>query len=145
VIVRNDEAISALLTRMGAQNTRLTWEQTRMQHKSAGQAAAANRLADLHGANLRRSAAATPGTIARIEHALQILGDTVPDHLASAAKLRIEHQHASLEELGRVADPPMTKDIVAGRIRRLLAMAGRKTTHDDIPGAESAVACELLQ
>jgi hypothetical protein len=145
VVVRNGEAICALLGRMGAQNTRLAFEQTRMRHKGAGQPAAANRLANLHGANLRRSAAAAPATITRIKHALQTLGDTVPDHLASAAKLRIEHQHASLQELGRLADPPMTKDTVAGRIRRLLAMAGRKTTHDDIPGAESAVACELLR
>ena len=33
------------------------------------------------------------------------------------------HKHASLDELGRLTDPPMTKDAVAGRIRRLLVMA----------------------
>jgi DNA-binding transcriptional regulator WhiA len=31
-----------------------------------------------------------------------------------------------LDELGHHADPPLTKDAVAGRIRRLLAMADKK-------------------
>ena len=73
-----------------------------------------------------------------------ILGDTVPDHLAAAGKLRVEHRQASLEELGRLADPPMTKDAVAGRIRRLLSMADRKAKQDGIPDTESAVTPDLL-
>ena len=40
----------------------------------------------------------------------------MPDHLLSAGRLRLEHKQASLEELGQLADPPMTKDAVAGRI-----------------------------
>jgi DNA-binding protein WhiA len=131
-VVRNNDAINTLLTRMGAHDTRLAFEQRRMQHKDTGQVVVANRLASLHRANQRRSAAATPAVIARIEHALQLLGDIVPDHLASAAKLRLKHPRASLEELGRLADPPMTKDTVAGRIRRLLVMADRKAAHDVI-------------
>jgi DNA-binding transcriptional regulator WhiA len=30
-----------------------------------------------------------------------------------------------LEELGRLADPPVTKDAIAGRIRRLLQLAAK--------------------
>ena len=45
----------------------------------------------------------------------------------------------SLEELGQFADPPLTKDAVAGRIRRLLSMADRKAKVDGIPDTESAV------
>jgi len=33
----------------------------------------------------------------------------------------------------------MTKDAVAGRIRRLLAMADKKAEVDGVPGTESAV------
>src|SRR6185369_3925435 len=121
VVVRDGEAIGALLTRMGAQDTRLTWEERRMRREVR---ATANRLANFDDANLRRSARAAAA--ARVERALEILGDTVPDHLAAAGKLRVEHRQASLEELGRLADPPMTKDAVAGRIRRLLSMADRK-------------------
>lgn len=62
---------------------------------------------------------------ARVERALEILGDDVPEHLREAGRLRLEHRHASLDELGRLADPPLTKDAIAGRIRRLLALARR--------------------
>lgn len=51
----------------------------------------------------------------------------------------------SLEELGRLADPPMTKDAVAGRIRRLLSMADRKAKVEGIPDTESAVTPDLLE
>ena len=142
VVVRDGEAIGALLTRMGAQDTRLTWEERRMRREVR---ATANRLANFDDANLRRSARAAVAAAARVERALEILGDTVPDHLAAAGKLRVEHRQASLEELGRLADPPMTKDAVAGRIRRLLSMADRKAKQEGIPDTESAVTPDLLE
>jgi DNA-binding protein WhiA len=141
VVVRDGEAIGALLTRMGAQDTRLTWEERRMRREVR---ATANRLANFDDANLRRSARAAVAAAARVERALFILGDTVPDHLSAAGKLRVEHRQSSLEELGRIADPPMTKDAVAGRIRRLLSMADRKAKQDGVPDTESAVTPDLL-
>ena len=141
VVVRDGEAIGALLTRMGAQDTRLVWEERRLRREVR---ATANRLANVDDANLRRSARAAVAAAARVERALDILGDTVPDHLATAGRLRVEHRQASLEELGRLADPPMTKDAVAGRIRRLLSMADRKAKQDGIPDTESAVTADLL-
>ena len=142
VVVRDGEAIGALLTRMGAQDTRLTWEERRMRREVR---ATANRLANFDDANLRRSARAAVAAAARVERALEILGGTVPDHLAAAGKLRVEHRQASLEELGRLADPPMTKDTVAGQIRRLLSMADRKAKQEGIPDTESAVTPDLLE
>lgn len=141
VVVRDGEAIATLLTRMGAQETRLTWEERRMRREVR---ATANRLANFDDANLRRSARAAVAASARVERALEILAGTVPDHLAAAGRLRVEHRQASLEELGRLADPPMTKDAVAGRIRRLLSMADRKAKQDGIPDTESAVTPDLL-
>ncbi|WP_299558831.1 DNA-binding protein WhiA [uncultured Mycolicibacterium sp.] len=142
VVVRDGDAIGALLTRMGAQDTRLTWEERRMRREVR---ATANRLANFDDANLRRSARAAVAAAARVERALEILGDEVPEHLAAAGRLRIEHRQASLEELGRLADPPMTKDAVAGRIRRLLSMADRRAKQLGIPDTESAVTPELLE
>ena len=141
VVVRDGEAIGALLTRMGAQDTRLVWEERRMRREVR---ATANRLANFDDANLRRSARAAVAAAARVERALHILGDDVPDHLAAAGSLRVQHRQASLEELGQLADPPMTKDAVAGRIRRLLSMADRKAKETGIPDTESAVTAELL-
>jgi len=134
VVIRDGEAIGDLLTRMGAQDTRLVWEERRMRREVR---ATANRLANFDDANLRRSARAAVAAAARVERALEILGEDVPDHLAAAGALRVEHRQASL--------PPMTKDAVAGRIRRLLSMADRKAKETGIPDTESAVNAELLE
>ena len=66
-----------------------------------------------------------------------ILGDDVPDSLDAAGELRLEHGDACLEELDAVADPPITKDAIAGRIRRLLQLAEKtaKTRDRDQSGA----------
>ncbi|CAM3992623.1 DNA-binding protein WhiA [Smaragdicoccus niigatensis] len=141
VVVRDGEAIGALLTRMGAQDTRLHWEERRMRREVR---ATANRLANFDDANLRRSARAAVAAAARVERALEILGEEVPDHLAAAGQLRVQHRQASLEELGQLADPPMTKDAVAGRIRRLLSMADRRAADLGIPDTEAVVTPELL-
>ncbi|MFC0315399.1 DNA-binding protein WhiA [Gordonia phosphorivorans] len=141
VVIRDGEAIGALLTRMGAQETRLVWEERRMRREVR---ATANRLANFDDANLRRSARAAVAAAARVERALEILGDEVPDHLLAAGRLRVEHRQASLEELGQLAEPAMTKDAVAGRIRRLLSMADKKARAEGLPDTESAVTAELL-
>jgi len=81
---------------------------------------------------------------ARVERALEILGEDVPEHLRYAGGLRVAHKQASLDELGRLADPPMTKDAIAGRIRRLLAMADKRAVDLGIPGTEANVTAEML-
>nr|WP_120492494.1 DNA-binding protein WhiA [Corynebacterium lactis] len=141
VIIREGDAIGALLTRMGAQTTRLEWEEQRMRREVR---ATANRLANFDDANLRRSARAAVIAAARVSRALEILGDDVPDHLVSAGQLRVEHKQASLEELGQLANPPMTKDAVAGRIRRLLSMADRRAKELGIAPTTAAVTDELF-
>ncbi|HWV48626.1 MAG TPA: DNA-binding protein WhiA, partial [Microbacterium sp.] len=80
---------------------------------------------------------------ALVERALEILGEDVPDHLKVAGELRLSHRDASLDELGHHADPPLTKDAVAGRIRRLLAMADKRAQVEGIPGTEAAVPAGL--
>ncbi len=61
-----------------------------------------------------------------------------------AGDLRLEHKQASLEELGQLADPPLTKDAIAGRIRRLLAMADKRAQDLGIPDTESSLTPEML-
>jgi DNA-binding protein WhiA len=102
--------------------------------------ATANRLANFDDANLRRSARAAVAASARVGRALEILGDDVPDHLVVAGRLRMDNQQASLEELGALADPPMTKDAIAGRIRRLLALADKRAAELGISDTEAALA-----
>ncbi|WP_152186222.1 DNA-binding protein WhiA, partial [Segeticoccus rhizosphaerae] len=91
-----------------------------------------------------RSARAAVAAGARVARALEILGEDVPEHLREAGQLRVEHKQASLEELGQLAQPQMTKDAVAGRIRRLLAMADKRASDLGIPGTEANLTPEML-
>ncbi|MDX6267013.1 MAG: cell division protein WhiA [Frankiales bacterium] len=141
VVVRDGDAIAVLLTRLGAHEALIAWEDRRMRREVR---ATANRLANFDDANLRRSARAAVAAGARVARALDILGEDAPEHLLAAGRLRIEHSNASLEELGALADPPMTKDAVAGRIRRLLAMADKHAGDLGIPDTEAAVTAEML-
>ena len=106
--------------------------------------ASANRLANFDDANLRRSAQAAVAASARVGRALEILGDDVPDHLRRAGELRMANKQASLEELGRLHEPPLTKDAIAGRIRRLLGMADKRAAELGIPDTEAGIGPELL-
>ncbi|MFE6994453.1 DNA-binding protein WhiA [Microbacterium sp. NPDC057659] len=140
VVVREGESIRGILAVMGAQRTAAAWEEMRQRREVR---AGVNRLVNFDDANLRRSAQAAVAACARVERALEILGDEVPDHLRLAGRLRLEHREASLDELGHHAEPPLTKDAVAGRIRRLLAMADKRAQQEGIPGTEAAVPAGL--
>jgi DNA-binding protein WhiA len=134
VVIRDGEAISAMLVHMGAHSTVLNWEELRQRREVR---ATANRLVNFDDANLRRSAQAAVAACARVERALEILDGQVPEHLRYAGDLRLRFRDSSLDELGHHADPPMTKDAVAGRIRRLLAMADKKAVDLGIPGTDA--------
>ena len=142
VVVRDAEAISALLTRLGAHDAVMVWEERRMRREVR---ATANRLANFDDANLRRSARAAVAAGSRVERALELLGADVPEHLREAGHLRLAHKQASLEELGQLADPPMTKDAVAGRIRRLLALADKKAEDLGVPGTDANLTPDMLE
>ena len=136
VVVRDGEGITELLKQMGCTDQVQKWEDLRNRREVRG---VANRLANFDDANLRRSAQAAVAAGARVQRALEILAEDAPDHLKYAGELRLKHRDASLDELGRLAEPPMTKDAIAGRIRRLLATADRKAQELGIPDTESAI------
>lgn len=140
VVIRDGEAISAMLALMGADETVRNWEELRQRREVR---ATANRLVNFDDANLRRSAQAAVAACARVERAMEILGDEIPDHLKYAGDLRLAHRDASLDELGHHADPPLTKDAVAGRIRRLLAMADKRAVELGVPGTEANLPPDL--
>ena len=141
VVIRDGDAIAAMLTRLGAHESLLAWEDRRMRREVR---ASANRLANFDDANLRRSARAAVAAGARVDRALQILGDEIPEHLRVAGLLRLEHKQASLEELGQLHTPPLTKDAVAGRIRRLLATADKRAQELGIPSTEANLSLDML-
>ena len=137
VVVRDPESIDNLLAAFGCSHLLADWQsqQAQKEQRSPGQ-----RLANFDDANLRRSAIAAESAASRVERALQILGNEVPDHLKYAGELRLKHRAASLDELGRLAEPALTKDAIAGRIRRLLAAADKLAHETGIPDTEGKVA-----
>lgn len=141
VVIRDGDAIGQLLARLGAHESLMAWEERRMRREVR---ATANRLANFDDANLRRSARAAVAAGARVARAMEILGDDIPDHLAQAGNLRLEHKQASLEELGQLSDPVLTKDAIAGRIRRLLAMADKRAEDLGVPDTEASLTPEML-
>lgn len=134
VVIRDGEVISAMLVLMGAAKSVVAWEELRQRREVR---ASANRLVNFDDANLRRSAEAAVAACARVARALEILDGDVPQHLLYAGELRLRFRDSSLDELGHHADPPMTKDAVAGRIRRLLAMADKRAVDTGIPGTDA--------
>ncbi|AKK11165.1 DNA-binding protein WhiA [Corynebacterium uterequi] len=138
--IKDGDAVAALLTRMGAHRVRLEWDAERLRREARN---SENRLANFDDANLRRSARAAVVAAARVERAMDILGDDIPEQLAEAGQLRVTHRQASLEELGRLADPQMTKDAVAGRIRRLLSMADKRAEELGIDSTLTVVADDV--
>lgn len=63
--------------------------------------------------------------VALIE-AVRILGNEVPEETQRLVALRLARPELSIEKLGLLMDPPMSKDIVAGRLRRLPILAKKK-------------------
>jgi len=142
VVIREGDEISVLLGALGAPNLQERWDALRAKREVR---ATANRLANFDDANLRRSAQAAVAAGARVARALEILGEEIPIHLKYAGELRLQHKQASLDELGHLSVPPMTKDAVAGRIRRLLAMADKKAEDLGIPNTEAYLSIETSE
>lgn len=140
VIVREGDTIAEMLRLMGGVRVVAAWEDLRTRR---GVRSNPNRLVNFDDANLRRSAQAAVAACARVARAMELLGSDIPEHLRYAGKLRLAHREASLDELGHHADPQLTKDAVAGRIRRLLAMADKRARELGLPGTEASVPPDL--
>lgn len=113
VLVRDADSIVTMLLRMGLRDAVAEWERRGVRQRND----------NLTTANARRTAEAASEHCVKVARALNLLGGNAPANLLETGKLRLAHPEASLEELGRYASPPMTKDAVAGRLRRLLMMA----------------------
>ncbi len=141
VRVRDNDAIEALLNQLGASQGALAW-QAREQHRHVQ--ATASTIANFDSANQRRSAYASAAAVTRVQAAMALLAGQAPEHLLAAGRLRLEHPQAPLEQLAAFADPPITKDAVAGRLRRLLFHADQHASSMRPPQAQAANGPELL-
>ncbi len=141
VTVRDPDAITALLTTIGAPDTAAGWVRERTHHREH---TPSPRRPGFDDANHTRATHAAAAAATQAEHALVILGDQVPENLTAVAAMRITHREVSLEALGQMMNPPMTKDAVAGRIQRLLALADTTARRTGIPDTTTALTPNML-
>ena len=84
----------------------------------------ANRATNCDSANMERAVIAASRQTQAIERLLAAMGESsLPPALLQTAKLRLAHPEVSLEELGRLCDPPVGKSGVNHRLRKLEKMA----------------------
>jgi DNA-binding protein WhiA len=123
-------AIATLLTAAGGPATATAWHHD---HPTPPDATTAGALRPgFAAANSHRARAAATLAAAQITHAFTTLGpDTIPAPLRQAGQLRLDHPELSIAELAALTDPPLTKDTLAGRLRRLLALANQTSTPRD--------------
>ena len=134
VIVRDFDGIALLLTRMGASDAVEAWARLRPED---GTPTRGRHPAGFGTANRTRATTAATKAVARLTRALTILGDDVPPQLLEAALLRLRFPAMSLDELACRADTPMTKDAIAGRVRRLLSTADRRAVELGVPDTQA--------
>ena len=134
VAVPDDAQVVALLERIGAAAGARGW-----QHSAPPPARRPPSAVGFDVPNLQRAAAAGLTAAARVRAALAVLGEDAPAHLLATGRLRLAHPQATLEQLGALADPPISKDAVAGRIRRLLALADTRAAATGRPPTQTAV------
>ena len=135
VDIREGDAIAEMLTRMGANDVVLKWEELRVEREVHG---SANRLANFDDANMRRSADAAVIAVIRVKRAFEILGDDIPDNLREAGEFRMKYPEDSLNLLGERLNPPATASFVAGRLRRLNTMADKRAAELGVPSTLDA-------
>lgn len=121
--LRSGEKIAEFLGRMGASGAYLDMEAARvMKEMRSG----VNRQVNCDNANIAKQQQASERQIQAIEKIQRQLGlEKLPEALSEIARLRLEHEHASLEELGAMCSPPSGKSGVNSRMRRLVDIAAK--------------------
>ncbi|HVL90608.1 MAG TPA: DNA-binding protein WhiA [Actinomycetota bacterium] len=120
VYTKDVSSVGALLAAMGAHQGCLEWEAGGVWATVRNEA---NRLANCDQANVRRTVRASlqqRDAIRRLDAEGRL--DGLPSGLRDAARVRLEHPDASLDELAK--ELRISKSAMADRLRRLTALAG---------------------
>ena len=118
VTLTDGETVADMLAMMGAPLSRLSFEDQRI---IRGGSARATRALNCDTANLNRQLRKAEEQIRMIREyeSLHSL-DSLPDDLAEAARVRLEHPSVSLEELGSYFARQLTKSGVSHRMEKLM-------------------------
>lgn len=124
VYIKDSEQIARFLNLAGAHAALLYFEDTRIHKEVRNQV---NRLVNAETANLNKTIEASIKQMEaiRLLAARQELSKLSPA-LRQMAELRLNNPDASLQELGLLAQPPLSKSTVNHRLRRLISLAYSK-------------------
>ncbi|NLM42772.1 MAG: DNA-binding protein WhiA [Clostridiales bacterium] len=121
VYLKEGENIVDFLNIIGAHSALLNLENVRIYKEMRNNV---NRLVNCETANLSKTVNAAMRQVKNIEYIKEHMGlDKLPKSLRDIAEARLEHQDASLRELGEMMDPVVGKSGVNHRLRKLDELA----------------------
>ena len=84
-----------------------------------------NRVTNCEARNIQKTVSASHRQITAIRHlkSKPALWDSLPEELRITAELRMEHENASLQELIRLHNPPISKSGLNHRLSKLMQLA----------------------
>lgn len=121
VYMKEGENISEFLAIVKAHQGMMEFENARIVKEMRGMV---NRKVNCEVANINKTVNAAARQVADIKYIQKHGGlGQLPDSLAEAAYVRLEHPDSSLEELGRLMNPPVGKSGVNHRLRKIKEFA----------------------
>ncbi len=119
--LKEAEQIAGCLSMMGAHTAVLNFENIRIYKEMRNQV---NRLVNCETANLSKTINASLAQQEAIHFLAATVGlEKLPPPLRQVAEARLSHPEASLQELGELLEPKISKSGVKHRLRRLAEMA----------------------
>lgn len=121
VYVKDSEQIALVLSTIGSNQGRLNFENARIYKDLRNRV---NRLVNCETANVSKTVEAAQRQVAAIRRLAASPGlETLSPGLRQMARLRLENPSATLDELGQLAEPPISKSAVNYRLRRIQQLA----------------------
>lgn len=121
VYVKNSETIGDALAYMGAFSSQMELLNVKIEKEIRNDM---NRAANSETANMDKILTASAKQIKAIQKIEENIGlDNIPDELREVAVLRNKYKDISLEVLGKMLTPPLSKSGVNHRIKKILSIA----------------------
>ena len=119
--VKNSESIGDTLAYMGAFSAQMELLNIKIEKELRNDM---NRVANSETANMDKVLTASAQQISAIRKIEENIGlENIPDELREVAMLRSKHKDISLEKLGKMITPPLSKSGVNHRIKKIMSIA----------------------
>lgn len=128
VYIKDSEQIASFLSTIGSNQGRLSFENARVYKEMRNRV---NRMVNCETANVNKTVDAAQRQVAAIRRLAATRGlESLSPGLREMARLRLEYPEATLDDLGQVAIPPLSKSAVNYRLRKLLLLANEGKSPD---------------